>query len=189
MENSQNKTVQFTGEEFIQIGEIAKPFWERGTSSDTPKFVIFMGGIGAGKTTIRREQFAEGYVHFDFGEIYTAIEKAFGGENEKLSEYALFASSLILQESINSKKNIVIEIIGDSQEVITPVIDGMKSIGYEISISAINADVAEAYQRHIKAVNEDPEYISSYYTQEATLASIYSYFGLQMPAMSNTDSE
>jgi hypothetical protein len=176
------KVVQFSGDEFLQVGEIAKPFWERGSTGNPPKFVIFMGGVGAGKTTIRRQQFAEGFVHFDIGEIYQALRKTFSSDNPKIESYTSLAGDLILKESINEKKNIVIEIIGDSAEVITPVIDKMKEIGYDVSVNGITCDPAEAYARHHKAVKEDKDYLSAYFTQEATLGVFYSHFSLgEMP--------
>jgi len=89
---------------------------------------------------------------------------------------------MILQESIGAKKNIVIEIIGDNEKIIIPVIDKMKEIGYETSLEIIHCDPVEAYKRHLKAVEEDKDYISSYFTQEATLSFFYQQFQLgKMP--------
>lgn len=176
------KVAQFTGEEYLKIGEVAKPFWEKGVSENPPKFVIFMGGVGSGKTTIRRQEYATGYVHFEFGEIFNAIKKKFGEDNPKLSSYASMASDMILRESLENKKSIVIEIIGDNYDVITPVIDKMKENGYEVSVKGITCDPAEAYKRHLKAVKEDPEYLSAHFTQEATLSFFYQQFELdEMP--------
>lgn len=178
MEDAELKTVQFTGDEYVKVGETAKPFWERGVSGNPPKLVIFMGGIGAGKTTLRREQFATGYVHFDYGEIAEVIKNTFGADDPKLASYISLACKVILEECILEKKNIVIEIIGDNYDTISPVIDSMKGIGYDVSINAITCDIAEAYQRHIKAVQDDPSYMSAHYTQEATLSFFFNYFDL-----------
>lgn len=177
----QPRTITFDTREYALFARIAKQFLEQGMTSEPPKFVIFMGGIGVGKTTIRRQKYTNGYVHFDFGEIYLVVEKWVSKHHPRLAEYAAFTSDLILRESISEKKNIVIEIIGDSQAFITPVIEKMENAGYDVEILAITADVAEAYKRHLKAVEEDKDYISAYHTQEATLSSFYNYFGLQMP--------
>lgn len=92
------------------------------------------------------------------------------------------ASDMILRESLENKKSIVIEIIGDNYDVITPVIDKMKENGYEVSVKGITCDPAEAYKRHLKAVKEDPEYLSAHFTQEATLSFFYQQFELdEMP--------
>lgn len=178
MNEADVKVVQFTSDEFLKVGEAAKPFWERGTTGNPPKLVIFMGGVGAGKTTARREQYATGYVHFDFGEILNMLKQTFGENDLKLASYVSLACDLILKECILEKKNIVIEIIGDNYDAVAPVIDSMKGIGYDVSINAITCDIAEAYQRHIKAVQEDPDYISSVHTQEGTLSYFFNYFNL-----------
>lgn len=177
MEDTKLKVTHVTGDEYLKIGEVAKPFWERGATGNPPLLVIFMGGVGAGKTTIRREQFANGFVHFDFGEIYTAFKKKFGEDEPRLVDYAAMASDMILRESINGKKNIVIEIIGESADLITPFIDSIKDSGYEISLNCITCDVAEAYKRH-KGRSRNPDYLSAAHTQEATLSFIFSYFDL-----------
>jgi hypothetical protein len=171
----QQTGVHFTGDEYLKIGAVAAPFWERGANGDPPTLAIVMGGIGAGKTTLRRQQFAEGFVHFDFGESYNAFEKAFGEEEPRLAEYAIMGSEMIVTESIDDK-TIVIEIIGDMAEFILPVIDSMKAVGYEVSVNGIECDIAEAYRRHVKAVEEDPDYNSAFHTQEPTLSFFFNDF-------------
>lgn len=178
MDDSQLKVAKFSGEEFLLIGEIIKPFWENGVSEDPPKFVMVMGGVGAGKTTIRRQQFGKGYVNFDIGDVYTTLKNAVGKEHPRLPEYVAVAMDMIFKESIEAKKNIVIEIIGDSYEAITPVIDKMREAGYDVSVNGITCDPADAYQRHLKAIKEDPDYISSYFTQEPTLKAFFTHFEL-----------
>ena len=176
--NSIKKNIQFSSEEYTEIGNIAKPFWENGISEKTPKFVIFMGGVGVGKTTIRRQKYSEGYVNFEFAEILNAIKTEFGEDNPKLTGYAQLAGDMILQESIEAKKNIVIEIIGENYDVVIPVINKIEEIGYKVEIQAIGCDPEEAYKRHVKAVKEDPEYLSAHFTQEATLSFFYHQFEL-----------
>lgn len=179
------KAMKFTGDEYIQIVKIAEPFWKRGISKNPPDFAIVMGGVGSGKTTLRRQKFADGYVNFDFGEIYNAIKKTFGEDNPKLADYTVLASDMILRESLENKKNIIIEIIGENKDLIDPLISKMKDIGYEISLEFIDCDPAEAYKRHLKAVKEDPEYLSAHFTQEATLSFFYQQLELgEMPVSS-----
>jgi len=177
MENSQERTVQFSGEEFVQIGQIAKAFWEKGVSENPPKFVILMGGIGSGKTTMRRQQYAEGYVNFDYGEIYITLKKVFGEDHPRIGDYLALASDLILRETINPRKNVVIEVTGNNEAMLAPVLEKIKESGYEVSIEGLIADVGESYKRHLKAVEEDEDYMSAYHTQEATLSSLLRYFG------------
>jgi len=176
--------VEFNGEEFGKILKIAKLFCDNGKSENPPNFVIIMGGVGVGKTTTRKQYFADGYVQFDFGEIYKEIKKEFGKDNPRLSQYATVASNMILQESLNAKKNIIIEIIGDKKEIFDPIIDKMIAIGYEFSVRLVTCDPKKAYKRHLIAAKEDKDYFSAYFTQEPTLSFFYQQFGLgEIPKM------
>ena len=178
------KITEFDGDEYIKIGSVVKPFLENGISENPPKFIIFMGGIGSGKTTIRRAEFGKNYVNFDFGEIDTAIRNFIGKDHPRLIEYSVLACDIILRESISEKKNIVIEIIGDNYDQIVPVMEKMKEIGYKVDVRGIVSDIEEARKRHLLATKEDKNYISSYYTQEPTLSIFFHYFDLgKMPTI------
>lgn len=92
------------------------------------------------------------------------------------------ASDMILRETLKSKRNIVIEIIGENKDLIDPLVNKMKEIGYELSLKFIECDPTEAYKRHLSAVKEDPEYLSVHLTQEATLSFFYQQLELgEMP--------
>src|SRR3989344_310301 len=54
---------QLDSEETARIRGVIDSFVQKGTSDQPPHLVIFTGGVGAGKTTIRRKQYANGYVH------------------------------------------------------------------------------------------------------------------------------
>ena len=162
---------KFSGEEYLQIADAIRPFMESAIAGEPPKFVVLMGGVAAGKTTIRKAQYASDYTNFEYGEVYVAIEKAFGKDHPRLGEYGLFASNLILGDSLENRKNIVIEIIGgeETKDSLIAVIDAMRGRGYDIAITPVIADVVESYQRHLKAVDNDPDYISSHFTEKLTL--------------------
>lgn len=166
----------FSGEEYLQIAEAIRPFVESGASDTPPKFVVLMGGVAAGKTTIRKAQYTGGYTNFEYGEVYVAIEKMFGKEHPRIGEYGLFASSLILGDCLENKKNLVIEIVGseETKDALIAVIDTMRNRGYDIAVTPVVADVAESYQRHLKAVEDDPDYISAHFTEKLTLSCLHS---------------
>lgn len=184
-EGNDMKTSEMSMEDFKRLGRIIDSFTERGVSEIPPKFVIVTGGIGSGKTTLRRKKYATSYVHFEYGEILSAIEKEFGEDNPKLYSYAELASDMILRESLEKKKNIVIEIVGENEDVLVSLTRGMKEIGYNNSLNYVDCDPIEGYRRHLKAVKEDPEYSSIYFSQEATLSFFYQQLGLgKMPILS-----
>jgi hypothetical protein len=116
----------------------------------------------------------------------TAVVAVVGRDHDRLVSYVSLACDLILRESLNARKNIVIEIIGESLLPITPVISGMKAAGYDLSVNGIVVDPAEAARRHLKAVEEDEGYVSAHYTQAPTLAVFYHVLGLgEMPAFAD----
>jgi len=169
-------------QEMEDLKEITRPFWIDCKSEESPKFVVITGGTGAGKTTLRREKYAKDYVNFDFGEMLSVLEEAKGKSYNRLQDFSALACSALLEIAIESKKNIVIEIIGDDEKLITPVLDGMRGIGYEVSIEYVHADPVEAYERHVKASKEDAKYLSAYFTESNSLWFFYQKLGLgEMP--------
>ena len=177
-QNDKGSVSSITGDEYLKIVEIIKPILESVKSSDSPKFVFITGGIGAGKTTIRRNEFSKDYINFDFAEISKAVEKAFDQKPTRLIDYSFWACDMILGDSITNHKNIVVELIGDNVDQITILATKMKELGYEVNINGIVCDVAEAYKRHMKATTEDKDYMSSYFSYELTLVSLYTHLGL-----------
>lgn len=180
--NQQNDTkdgfVVYTPDEFKKVLEIAGSFYKEGRIDNPPKLAIIMGGVGSGKTTIRKDKYGNGYVNLDIGDVSTAIKKEFGENNPKFINLATTTFKLILNNIFDEKKNIVIEIIGDNAEVIDKLLDGFKKIGYDIHWVFIYCDPVEAYKRHVKAVKNDPDYLSAFYTQDVVLAYLFEYLEL-----------
>lgn len=69
-------------------------------------------------------------------------------------------------------------------------LDGFKAIGYDIHLDFIYCDPVEAYKRHVKAVAEDPNYVSAFYAQDVTLSYLYQYLELgEYPVRTEETSE
>lgn len=131
-----------------------------------PTFVLIMGGVGAGKTTLRKAKFSKGYVVIDAGQLFANLG---GTENHQFGtdfeEPMDLIGGVLVSQAIKERRNIVTEIIGASVEEVKSINDAMKSVGYKTSLQHVQCDVTEAYNRHLNAVNTDPIYISSYYSQ------------------------
>lgn len=150
------------------ISEELKKFFDDSSHcrDGQPKFILLTGGIGNGKTTIRRKQYASGYVHLDAAEIFANFAKgkyydfpvAFEGPLETVG-------SLIAEQAIKERRNIVMEVIGDSLEDTSVIIAAMKSAGYDVKLSFVECDQPEAYKRHLHAVKTDVNYVSAFHTQ------------------------
>lgn len=132
-----------------------------------PRFVLFMGTIGSGKTTIRRQKYTNGYVHIDASEIFAQLTGGkyydFPGEFQEKLE---LLGSTMAKKAVNEKKNIVMEIIGDSFDMGVSIAKGLKSIGYIVEVNTITCDREEGWKRHKKACETDINYVSAFYTQK-----------------------
>jgi hypothetical protein len=170
---SEQRVTEFSNSEAQQIFDTAEEFLRNGTSSAPPDFAIVMGGVGAGKTTLRKKDFAEGHVHFEAGEIAQALRRRLGDNCEKFGPAVSFACDLILREAFEKKLNIVTEIIGEVSEAIKPLVDALAAIGYRVWLKYVDCDVGEAYRRHLRAVQEEPGYTSVAFTQRETLFYLY----------------
>jgi hypothetical protein len=58
-----------------RIEEVIDSFLRKGRQDNPPKFVVLAGGVGSGKSTVRREKYSEGYVLIDAGELLDAFEE------------------------------------------------------------------------------------------------------------------
>lgn len=133
-------------------------------ANEKPKLVILMGGAGAGKTTIRKQKYSKGFVVIDAGEIFNNLGGTQYHEFGKdLEEPMDLIGRLILSKAIKEKRNMVTEMIGESEEPMRKVIDAVHSCGYQVSLQCIQCDPAEAYKR---SLNKDMNDISAFYTQK-----------------------
>jgi len=124
--------------------------------NDQPELIIIMGGVCTGKTTLRKNKYAKGYVNIDAGEIFIELSKG---------EYYDFPSHLEgtmnqiglekMRESVLGKKNIVIEIIGAEYESVKELIDLSERINYSNKVDYLECDMDEAWQRNINRGNDN----------------------------------
>jgi hypothetical protein len=168
----------YTADEFMAVNAIAERFLAVGKSAASPVFALILGGMGAGKTTLRRSKFGDSFVHVDFGDVYLAFEKdtSFALEKKdprRMAAYGVLACEIILRKSIMAKKNIVVELIGDDAFAVTFLMEMMKGAGYEVQVCPIYGDIAEAVARYKQAVKDDPDYISAYDSQQPTISIFY----------------
>lgn len=171
----------FEDKELKEIENVAESFLEESDYGNPPQLVIFTGGVASGKTSLRRQNFSKGFVHVDYGDVYTALKKKMNVDETNLLKAAFQATNNILNECLISQFNIVTEVIGDNELALTPIIDEMVKLGYKVSINHVDLDPVIAYQRHLKAVKEDPDYWSANFTQDSTILVFCQQLGLSAP--------
>jgi len=137
---------------FIDGSRVAAP-------RQRPEFVLLIGGVAAGKTTIRKERYGSGYVVLDAGEIFLNLSRGhphleFGKD---LDEAVDLIGYLITLQAMRERRNIVTEMAGGPCE---EMIDAMLSIDYKIDVPYVDCDVNTAMQRNLK---RRPDEISAFY--------------------------
>ena len=167
METAGTSTQDMTSAEYGLDEEINKFFDDSSMSKeDAPKLVLIIGGVGAGKTTQRKRDYSEGFVNLDACEIFTNLNRGkyyvFGKELDEIME---IIGQMIANKAINDRRNIVLEMIGEKKEILESIIKALHSIGYKVKLELIDCDPAEAYKRHLKAIEEDETYLSAFFTQ------------------------
>ncbi len=131
--------------------------------NDQPEFIIIMGGVCAGKTSLRKSKYQMGYVNIDAGEIFIELSK---GEyydfpshlEDKMNQIGLSK----MRESIKDKKNIVIEIIGADYESVKELLDLSDKIKYSHKVDYLECDMNEAWHRNVSRGNDN---ISAHYCE------------------------
>jgi hypothetical protein len=94
--------------------EIARFFEPSSLPTDNPpQAVIIAGGVGAGKTTLRREKYSQGYVILDAAEIFLSLCRGrhldFPGPLEEPMDLIGYG---VARRIFREHRNFVVEIIG-----------------------------------------------------------------------------
>jgi len=131
--------------------------------SGQPEIVFIMGGVAVGKTTIRKQYFATGYVVVDAVEIFLSLCRGeyldFPGPFEDMME---IVGRLVADRAIKEQRNIVTEIIGSEVEPTKELIEAMKFAGYSVVGQRIDCGIEECLRRNM---NRDEDCVSAYYAE------------------------
>jgi Zeta toxin len=130
---------------------------------EPPAAIIFIGGPGAGKTTIRKEKYSSGYVSIDAGDIFVSLSQGkFYPFPDGLEEPLNFIGQLVADRALSERRNIVIELIGADVKAIQELVEALKTIGYVPKGVAITCEVEEAHRRNLARSDDN---ISAYYAE------------------------
>jgi hypothetical protein len=131
------------------------------TQATQPDAVIYMGGVAAGKSTLRRRDHGIGFVPIDAAALFLRIcagkRMDFPGELDEVIE---FIGTLIAVRALNERRPVVTEIIGDDETDTVVLMQALKSIGYRVTAIAVTCDVGVAAQRN---ASRDADDISAYF--------------------------
>ena len=159
--------IKMDPDKYLALLKIIDDFCLRGKQEKVPQFMVIMGGIGVGKTTIRKAIYANDWVIADPNDIFQAVKRTIGPEGD--IPYVYFAGVEIVRRAINERRNILIEVTGDKLEPLKKVLDGMEALGYKLDLKAIHNDIEKSWQNNL---NRDKDNTSALYTQDE----VYSWF-------------
>lgn len=107
-----------------------------------PVAIIIVGPIASGKTTFRKNELGSGYVHIDSADIFHELSNG----DPTLDFPDAFSSEIdyigrrLTKEALYRRLPVVLETPGHDNEQLISLINGLKSVGYKVEISALSTD-------------------------------------------------
>lgn len=128
-----------------------------------PHLVMLMGAPAVGKTTIRRERYATGFVIVDAAEIFLNLSK--GGVYpfpDAFEEPMNLIGIHVAKMAVFKLRNIFIEAIGTDFQPLKELLDPMYALGYQIDVQLITCDFEESVKRNL---GRGPNNISAHFAE------------------------
>jgi hypothetical protein len=133
------------------------------SSGASPHIVILLGGVGVGKTAIRKQRYSTGHVIVDAAEIFLSLSRGglfdFPGPFAQILEVI---GGLIARRAITERRHIVTELIGSEFEQTDALLKAMRAVGYHINLHGITCDIEAARKRNLFRGDDN---ISAYYAE------------------------
>jgi dephospho-CoA kinase len=131
---------------------------------DSPKAVIIMGPIAAGKTTIRIKEYSRGFVLIDAAEMFHHMSRdnAFLDFPDAFLEPLATIGPIIARRAVAERRHIVTEIVGADYTLVDNLISALQSAGYTVEVAAVMCDLEEAFRRNL----DRGDNVSAYYAEQ-----------------------
>jgi hypothetical protein len=126
-----------------------------------PVAVILWGGIATGKTALRKQKFATGYVLLDAADIFLSLSRGeYFDFPDGLEEPMDTIGRLATRRALTERRSIVTEVVGAEAGPMQELLGALKSIGYRVEGVAVTCDLDESLRRNEERGDDD---ISSHY--------------------------
>ena len=133
-------------------------------TSRPPRCVVICGAVAVGKSRHRREHYSSGYALVDAASIFVslapdevlAFPDALRSEVESAGQALAFAA-------ISTRADIVTEVIGASESLMTQLVDALRSVGYKVELQYIHADPVQAWKGNLARGDNN---ISAFFAEE-----------------------
>jgi len=142
----------------FDIGSEVDRYFDDSSVSRSEKacITILMGGCASGKTTIRKERFATGYVLVDAAEVFLSLSRGkFFPFPDTFEEPMNMIGRLVAKRAVSERRHIVTELIPFDFEGTKSLIDAMNSIGYLVTVQTITCDPDVGWQRNVARADDN----------------------------------
>jgi hypothetical protein len=173
---SHRKFAEIDPDRLLSLARKIEVLCAKGAKQADPQFVVVAGGVGVGKSRFRKANYQKGWVFVDSGEVYREIKPMLATSSLDAENACMeFAGYGLLDKAISERRNILIEIVGNTIEPIQTIIKKMTEIGYRVDLRFIQNDNQKSWNNNLGRGKDNT---SAYYTQDETLAWFRRYFGL-----------
>ena len=142
-------------------------FEESSRCGEPPEIAVVYGDPVSGKTRLRHDQYSDGYVTVDAGDMFRYLEQgrilAFPDDLEGPLE---MVGSAVAKRAIAERRHIVTEVFGVDPAAMQALLIRMKGIGYATHIDFVRGDPERVEEWNL-ARGEDN--VSSYHTDAFNL--------------------
>lgn len=142
--------------------EVARRLPDEARSSGQPVFVLIMGPICAGKTTLRRQKYANGHVLVDAAQLFIDL----GGIDLDFPSTLLgpleAVGAEVARRAVAGRMSIVTEVVASEFGPVAALIDAMKGASYKVELVGLTADLEACMERNASRAQDN---ISAYYSE------------------------
>lgn len=149
---------------FNVLDEVDRLFDESSLShGQQPHFVLILGPVAVGKTTLRKGKYATGYVVVDSAEIFLHMSR---NESypfpEAFREPMEVFGRMVATRAVQERRHIVTEVIGAEANALQALIGAMTGIGYKVDLMFVHCPIEQAIQWNL---NRSDDSISAYFAE------------------------
>ena len=143
--------------------EVLKRLPSSARPTSEPTFIIILGPVCSGKTTLRRQKYDHGSVLVDAAQLFIDLGGIDLDFPSSLEEPMEIIGAMVARIAVSEHMNIVTEVLGAKFEPVQELINAMRAAGYLIEIEGLEADLDTCLEREEGRTKDN---ISSYYAEQ-----------------------
>jgi len=149
---------------FSVTDEVDRLFDESSRShGQQPQFVLILGPVAVGKTTLRKKNYATGYVVVDSAEIFLHMsrDKSYPFPEAFREPMEVFGR-MVARRAVLERRHIVTEVIGADADALKALIQAMTYSGYKVELVFVHCPIEQAVKWNL---NRSDDAISAHFAE------------------------